>query len=156
MGIITYKKSIITLLFFLLFSPVVLNAAIYKTYTQWETDALFVAWLIDRYVEKDSKFVVTEKGTFIEAKYAINTPNSRFRRSAKETAFESALRIFNIHNGCTDILIPIIRILELAPWRKSEYTHVLTFENDIMTRLKQQDISAAFDYIDSYCKENEK
>ena len=155
MGITAYKKSIIVLFAFVLFlSP--LNATVYKTYAQWEVDALFVAWLINRHVEKDSEFIIVKKGTLIEAKYAINTPNSRFRRSAKETAFESALREFNIRNSCTDTLTPIIRILELAPWRKSEYHHVLTFESDLVTRLKQQDISAAFDYIDSYCKENEK
>ncbi len=155
MGRTTYKKYLIILFSFLLFlAP--LNASVYKTYSQWEVDALFVAWLIKRYVEHDSEFVIVKKGTFIEKKLSINTPNSRFRRSAKETAFESALREFNIRNSCTDILTPIIRILELAPWRKSEYHHVLTFENSVVTRLKEQDISAAFNYIDRYCKENEK
>jgi hypothetical protein len=155
MGVATYKKSIIVSLVFLLFSSS-LNAVVYKTYAQWEVDALLVAWLISRYVEKNSKFEVVEKGTYIEKRYAINTPNSKFRRSGKETAFESALRQLNIHNSCTNILTPIIRIIELAPWRKSEHIHVLAFESDVMVQLQQQDISAAFNYIDNYCRKNEK
>lgn len=155
MGIITYKKTLIILLISLFYlSP--LNASVYKTYSQWEIDAVFVAWLINRHVEKDSEFIIVEKGVFIESEYAINTPNSRFRRGGKETAFESALRQLNIHTSCTDSLTPIIRIIELAPWRKSEYIHVLTFESDIFTLLKKQDISAVFSYIDEYCKGEKK
>lgn len=155
MGFIAYNKSLI-LLFLSLLCLSSLNASVYKTYSQWEIDALFVAWLINRHVDKESEFIIVEKGAFIEPEYAINTPDSRFRRGGKETAFESALRQLNIHTSCTDSLTPIIRIIELAPWRKAEYIHVLTFESDIITLLNKQDISAVFSYIDEYCKGEKK
>lgn len=155
MGIIDYKKIVILLFIFLGLSSN-LNASIYKTYSQWEVDAVFVAWLINRHVDKQSEFIIVKKGTFIEKKYAINTPKSRFRRGGQETAFESALRQLNISTRCSDKLIPIIRILELAPWRKSEYLYVLNFENDVVNILEKDRIMKVFNYIDNYCKGEEK
>ncbi|RLA72838.1 MAG: hypothetical protein DRG78_23295 [Epsilonproteobacteria bacterium] len=155
MGIIAYRKIIVYLFVLLMFLSS-LNASVYKIYSQWEVDSVFVAWLINRYVDRESEFIVVEKGMSIDNQYAINTPNSRFRRSAKETAFESALRQFKISNSCTDKLIPIIRVVELAPWRKSEYLYILNFESDIVRLLNEENISAAFDYIDSYCKEKKR
>ncbi len=155
MGFNAYKKIVVLWLISLILLSS-LYASIYKTYAQWEIDALFVAWLISRHVDKDAEFRVVPKGTSIEAKHAINTPNSRFRRSGRETAFESALRYYNIHNDCSNNLIPIIRLLEMAPWRKSEDLHILSFEKDVVTRLKDGNISAVFEYIDNYCKGEEK
>jgi len=155
MGIVAFKKTIILLfVYFSIASS--LNASVYKTYTQWEVDAIFVSWLINRYVDKQSEFIVVKKGTFIDEEYAINTPKSRFRRGGKETAFESALRQLNIRNNCSDALVPIIRILELAPWRKSEYLYVLNFENNLVNILEKDGIEKVFNYIDNYCKGEER
>ena len=107
MGLIIYKKIVVLVFIFSLFFTS-LNASVYKTYSQWEVDAIMVAWLIHSYVEKDSEFMLVEKGSYIDKDYAINTPNSKFRRGAKETAFESALRQLRIGNSCTDKLVPII------------------------------------------------
>ena len=155
MGIIAYKKIIILLFVFLGFFSN-LNASTYKTYSQWEVDAVFVAWLINRHVDKESEFIIVQKGTPIEKEYAINTPSSKFKRGGKETAFESALRYFDISNSCSDRLIPIIRILELAPWRKSEYLYVLNFESDMVDVLNKDGIQEVFNFIDNYCKGAEK
>jgi len=155
MGFNAYKKIVVLWLISLMLLSS-LHAAIYKTYSRWEIDSLLVAWLISRYIDKDAAFRIVPKGTHIEAKYAINTPNSRFRRSGRETAFESALRYYNIHNYCSDKLTPIVRVLEMAPWRKSEDIYILRFESDIITRSKDENISALFEYIDNYCKGEEK
>jgi hypothetical protein len=151
MGFNAYKQ-IIAVWFVSLMLISSLHASVYKTYTKWEIDALFVAWLINRHVDKSAEFHVVPKDTYIERKYAINTPNSRFRRSGRETAFESALRYYHIHNNCSNKLIPIIRVLEMAPWRKSEDIHILNFESDVVSLLKDENISAVFRYIDNYCK----
>ena len=151
MGKTITKKLLIAGLIAMILLPS-LYASVYKTYTRWEIDALFVAWVISRHVEPQAQFIVIPKGSDIEPPFAINTPKSRFRRSGRETAFESALRYYKIHTACTEKLTPIIRILELAPWRKSEDPKVLGFENDIHTILQESNISAAFDYIDHYCK----
>ncbi len=155
MGFNAYKKIVVLWLISLMLLSS-LHASVYKTYLQWEIDAVFVAWLISRHVDKDAEFHIVPKGTYIETKYAINTPNSKFRRSGRETAFESALRYYNIHNNCSDKLIPIIRVLEMAPWRKSEDIHILSFESDVVTLLKDENISVVFGYIDTYCKGEEK
>ena len=155
MGFNMYKKIVVLWLVpFMLLSS--LFASEYKTYSRWEIDAVFVAWLISRHVDKNAEFHVVPKGTHIETKYAINTPNSRFRRSGRETAFESALRYYHIHNDCSDKLIPIVRVLEMAPWRKSENIHILKFESDAVRLLKDENLSAVFGYIDNYCKGKEE
>ena len=155
MVIITNKRTLILLVTSLVYlSP--LHATVYQTQSRWEVDAVLVAWLINRHVETDSEFILVEKGTLIDAMHAINTPNSRFRRSAQETAFESALRQFNIHNSCSDVLTPMIRLIELAPWRMNEHSHAKMFERDILALSETQDISAAFEYIDSYCQNDKK
>jgi len=151
MGLIIYKKIVVLVFIFSLFFTS-LNASVYKTYSQWEVDAIMVAWLIHSYVEKDSEFMLVEKGSYIDKDYAINTPNSKFRRGAKETAFESALRQLRIGNSCTDKLVPIIRVVELAPWRKSEYLYILNFEQEIVTLLHKDGLNSTFLYIDNYCK----
>ncbi len=155
MGFNAYKKIVVLWLSSLMLLSS-LHASVYKTYSQWEIDALFVAWLISRHIDKDAAFRVVPKGTHIDKDFAINTPNSKFRRSGRETAFESALRHYNIHNDCSNKLIPIIRVLEMAPWRKSEDMYILNFESDVVTCLKDGNISAVFEYIDNYCKGEEK
>ncbi len=155
MGFNAYKKILVLWLISLMMLPS-LHASVYKTYAQWEIDALFVAWLISRHVDKDAEFSIVPKGIYIAKEFAINTPNSRFRRSGRETAFESALHYYTINNDCSNKLIPIIRVLEMAPWRKSEEMYILRFESDVVTRLKDGNISAVFEYIDNYCKGEEK
>lgn len=151
----SFARSLIYLFMALSFS-LSLNASTYKTYTQWEVDALMSAWLISRFVESDAKFSIVKKGSIIDKEYAINTPNSKYRRGAKETAFESVLRQFSISDSCTKSLIPIIRVVELAPWRKSEYLYILNFENEIVDILNKDGIERAFIYIDNYCKKGER
>lgn len=155
MGFDAYKKIVVLWLTSLILLSS-LHASVYKTYSQWEIDAVFVAWLISRHVDKDAAFRIVPKGTQIDKDFSINTPNSKFRRSGRETAFESALRHYNIHNDCTNKLVPLIRVLEMAPWRKSEDIHILSFESDVVKLLKEENLSAVFGYIDNYCKGEKK
>lgn len=155
MGFNAYKKIIALWLTFLMLVSS-LPASVYKTYSQWEIDAVFVAWLISRHVDRDATFRIVPKSTQIDKNFSINTPNSKFRRSGKETAFESALRHYNIHNDCTNTLVPVIRVLEMAPWRKSEDIHILNFESHVVKLLKEKGLSDVFGYIDNYCKGKKK
>ena len=151
MGINHYKKRLITLcITLLLFTPV--SAATYSTYKQWELDAILAAWAIKHYVDKESHFKRVAKSEKIPPAYAINTSYAQYRRSAQETAFESVLRQHDIHDHCTQELVRIVRVVELAPWRKSEYLDILTFEQELLTLLKQKNVAAGFDYIDHYCQ----
>ena len=127
----------------------------YKSYVPWETDSIFVAWLIKRYVDKNAVFSTVPKPQKIDKEYAINTSNSKMRRSSRFTAFEAAVRIYNINDLCIDKLKPVIRILEMTPWRKHEDMNSFRFEEGIVKLFPKesgiQSLEKAFTYIDKYC-----
>ena len=129
----------------------------YKSYMPWETDSIFVAWLIKRHVDKDAVFSAIKKPQKIEKKFAINTSYSDMRRSSRFTAFEAAARIHNVSNECVDKLRPIIRVLEMTPWRKHEDMRSFRFELGIVPlfpeKSGQQSLEDVFNYIDKYCEE---
>lgn len=129
----------------------------YKSYMPWETDSVFVAWLIKRHVDKDAVFSAIKKPEKIEKEFAINTSYSDMRRSSRFTAFEAAVRIYKIDDKCVDKLRPIIRVLEMTPWRKHEDMRSFRFEEGIVplfpTESGQQSLEEVFMYIDNYCKE---
>ena len=153
-GRVTFKKNIIFILI-ILFGVHSAYARTYKTYAQWEVDAVAVAWLIQKYIDKEANFEIVKKETPIQAEQAVNTPNSRFRRTAKETAFESALRYYKIDSSCTKKIVPLVRVIEMAPWRKSEDMRVLNFEKDVVTKLQEEGIFAVFEYIDHFCEKGQ-
>ena len=128
----------------------------YKSYMPWETDSIFVAWLIKRHVDKNAVFSAVQKPEKIEKQFAINTANSDIRRSARFTAFEMAAYIYKIDNKCIDKLRPIIRILEMTPWRKHENMDAVHFEMEITPLFPkekgQQSLEKVFAYIDEYCR----
>lgn len=133
------------------------NGGHYKSYMPWETDSVFVAWLIKRHVDKDAVFSAINKPEKIEKKYAINTSYSSIRRSSRFTAFEVAARIFKVDNECVSKLRPIIRVLEMTPWRKHEDMRSYRFEEGIIALFPKQkgenSLERAFEYIDKYCKD---
>ncbi len=153
---VTFKKRVVFFFISLLLGGASLEALTYKTYAQWEVDAVAVAWVIHTYIDKNADFSIVKKGVHIKDELSINTPNSRFRRSAKETAFESALRYYKINNECTQKILPLVRVIEMAPWRKSEDLQVLNFEKDIVQTLEKKDIFATFEYIDQFCKKGQQ
>jgi len=128
----------------------------YKSYMPWETDSVFVAWLIKRHVDKDAVFSAIKKPEKIEKDFAINTSYSDMRRSSRFTAFEAAARIHDVNNECVDKLRPIIRVLEMTPWRKHEDMKSFRFEEGIVplfpSESGQQSLDKVFEYIDRYCE----
>lgn len=157
MGGAGIMKFILTLL--VLVNLLYAEGGHYKAYAPWETDSVFVAWLIKRYVDKEAVFSSVPKSEKIEKKYAINTANSRMRRSARFTAFEEAARIYKINNRCVEKLRPIIRILEMTPWRKEGNIRALRFEQAIVplfpSKTGEHSLEKVFAYIDNYCKDSE-
>lgn len=131
----------------------------YKAYAPWETDSVFVAWLIKRHVDKDAIFSTVKKPEPIEKAFAINTSYSDMRRSARFTAFEAAVRIHGVQDACVDKLRPIIRVLEMTPWRKHEDMRSFRFEEGIVPLFPsengQQSLEKVFVFIDKYCEEKE-
>ncbi len=145
------------LVFLLLVNLLYAEGRHYKSYVPWETDSILVAWLIKRYVDKDATFATVKKPTKIEKEYAINTSYSDMRRSSRFTAFEAAARIYKLDNVCIDKLKPIIRVLEMTPWRKHEDMRSFRFEEEIVplfpTESGEQSLDDVFNYIDKYCED---
>lgn len=130
-------------------------SAHYKTDRLWEIDSVLVAWLIKEHVDKEAIFSSIPRGERIEKKFSINTPYSPLRRNARYTAFDAAIRIYKVDSQCIDKIRPIIRVLEITPWRKHEYLEALKFEKALVPLLPSEpgegNLEDAFSYINTFC-----
>lgn len=119
-----------------------------------ETDSLLVAYVIKTYVDDKARFSVFE-GSGPKQGTPINTPDSPYRRNARFTAFDSVTRQHNVENSCIDTIRPIVRLLEMTPWRKHEVPEALRFERDLAELLPVKpgvtSFNEAFSFIDRYC-----
>jgi len=127
----------------------------YSAWVPWQVDSVVTAWLLKRYVHPGALFENVPRGTILSPERALDTPASPYRRSGRHTAFEETLRIHKIHIACADKLGPIVRMLELASWRKSENPEAEKFELELNRLMPQGPakggLDAAFSYIDQYC-----
>lgn len=132
-------------------------SAEYKNHYPFESDTILIAWLIKTYVDKDATFKSVPKGTKVDKDYALNTPNSPFRRNARFTAYEMAKRHFNVSDTCSDSLVKTIKVLEMMPWKKHEFIDILQFEEGLVPlfpeKIGNSDLSKVFIYINKYCKD---
>lgn len=127
----------------------------YATWIPWQVDSVVAAWVLKRYVEPGAVFESVPRGTPLPPERALDTPNSPYRRNGRQTAFDETLRINKVRFACADKLGPIVRMLELAPWRKSENPDAEKFELELNRLMPQGParggLEAAFAYIDQYC-----
>jgi hypothetical protein len=132
----------------------------FATWAPWQPDSLLVAWVLKRHVFPNAQFEALNNGTPIPSDSALDTPDSPYRRSGMRTAFEEALRLNNIDTDCSRRLRPIIRTLELASWRKSEYPEAEAFESGLQPLLPMMPgkggLEAAFAYVDRFCASSVK
>lgn len=131
------------------------QAASYSTWVPWQVDSVAAAWVLKRYVQPDAKFSSVPRGTSLPTAMALDTPDSPYRRSGRMTAFEQALRLHKVDVSCRGDLKKVVRLLELAPWRKMENPAAEKFEHDLNLLLPAGPtaggLEAAFNYIDNYC-----
>lgn len=127
-----------------------------STWAPWEVDSTVTAWYLKRNVIQNAEFRSLPKGTHIEPEASIDIPDSPYRRDARNTAFDSAIKKHSITSSCTDKLAKIVRLLELAPWRKSTSTEAEAFERGILPLLPRQPsdggLEQAFGYLDKFCE----
>ena len=132
----------------------------FYSWSPWETDSVLTAWAIKRYVFQGAIFASVPKGETLEMAQAINTPDANYRRSGTKTAFEMAVYHHQLQFACLPTLKPLIRLLELAPWRKSTNSEAVKFEYHIKRLLpsqpQQHGLEPAFQYIDQYCQTHMK
>lgn len=134
-------------------------ATTFSTWAPWEIDSTVTAWYLKRNIIQNAEFTSLPKGTTIEHNTSIDIPDSPYRRSARTTAFDSAIKKHLIESRCTEKLAKIVRLLELAPWRKSTSAEAEAFERSILPLLPKNPsydgLEQAFDYLDKFCaKEN--
>jgi hypothetical protein len=128
---------------------------LYTTWAPWQADSVLAAWALKRFVDPDAQFESAAGGTRLPADRALDTPDSPYRRTAARTAFEEVVRLHKLDFACIERLRPIIRVLELARWRKSESPQAEGFESALSQRLPREPgrggLEPAFSYIDSFC-----
>lgn len=131
----------------------------YSTWVPWQVDSVVAAWVLKRYVHADAIFESVPRGTSLSPERALDTPASLYRRNGRQTAFDETLRINKLRFACADKLGPIVRMLELAPWRKSENPGAEKFESELNRLMPQGTtkggLEAAFGYIDRFCGNTE-
>lgn len=136
------------------------HANTYTTWAPWEIDSTVTAWYLKRNIAQNAKFKSVRKSTYIKPETSIDVPDSPYRRSAKLTAFDSAIRKHSIESFCTKKLVKMVRLLELAPWRKSTSAEAEAFERNIRPFLPKEPtvggLEQAFDYIDKFCNKVNK
>lgn len=127
----------------------------FTTWLPWQVDSVVAAWVLKRYVHPDALFESAPRGTDIPSERALDTPASPYRRNGRQTAFDETMRIHKLRFACADKLAPIVRMLELAPWRKSENPEAEKFELELNRLMPQGStkggLDSAFSYIDQYC-----
>ncbi len=86
----------------------------------------------------------------------INTSDSPYRRGARHTAFDVAVREFAIQNSCVKLLQRYNKILEITPWRKMEHSDAYNFERAIVPLFPKtpngRELQRVFSFIDSFCE----
>jgi len=149
-------RCLILLFIFMTVSPANAQSMIYKTWAPWEIDSFMAAWALKRYVHPEAKFVSLPKGTKTDPATTIDTPDAKYRRNATKTAFEEVVRIHKISMPCFDKIRPIVRLLELSRWRKSENREAEEFEDNLRSLLpkdtRKGNLEKAFEYVDKFCK----
>ena len=149
-------------IFIAFFCLILSNTALGQEYTlAWplETDSVLVAWLVHNHIDPEAVFTLhSPRPESAKPATAINTADSPFRRSFRFTAFDEATRIHHLESPCISRLKPMVRLLEMTPWRKSEYPDALQFERKLSNRLPTNPdhlaFADAFAFIDSYCRQS--
>ena len=151
---------LVRIVYSLLIFHCLVNAAIYYAYFPYETDTILTAWLIKKFQDSKAKFAGLQRGEAhrFPPKFQINTSISPYRRTARYTAFESAVKILNVKDKCVKKLIKVSRVLETASWRKQQFPNILVLERKIHNVLpknpKPNDFRKAFEIIDNYCRKD--
>lgn len=129
---------------------------LYLTWAPWQVDSVLAAWVIKRHVYPDADFGMVVRGAPIATAQAIDTPASPYRRNGMRTAFEETLRVHAVpEDACIGRLRSIVRVLELAAWRKVEWPDTERFELELLRMLPKEPskgrLEPAFEYIDRFC-----
>lgn len=131
------------------------QAGTFETWAPWEVDSVVSAWALRRFVDPQAVFVTRLKGSPVSARASIDTPDSDYKRGARSTAFDEVVRRNQAASPCLEKLAPIVRTLELSPWRKSADPLSEAFEQGLVPLIPQglgvASLEPAFAYIDAFC-----
>jgi hypothetical protein len=129
----------------------------FSTWAPWETDSVAAAWVLKRQVYPDATFQSLPRGTAIEG-LALDVPTAPYHRTATSTTFEAAIEQHHLQTPCVARLTPLIRLLELAPWRKSTNPDAEAFEARLAPLLPLEPtvggLDKAFALLDTFCQED--
>ena len=128
----------------------------FSTWAPWESDSVATAWVLKRHVYPDATFQSLPRGTPIDG-LSLDVPTAPYHRTATATTFEAAIQRHNIQTPCVARLTPLLRLLELAPWRKSTNPEAEAFEARLVPLLPMEPtaggLEKAFAVLDTFCQE---
>ncbi|MEW6167766.1 MAG: chromate resistance protein ChrB domain-containing protein [Pseudomonadota bacterium] len=126
------------------------------TWEPWEPDTAVAAWVLARFVDPNLRFESYPRGTRLQAVEALDTPDARYRRSARETATEAVVRIHRVAQPCLGPIVEWVRVIEIGKWSKAAVPQAEAFEAGLVARLPQGqsgpvDVGPVFEWLDRQC-----
>lgn len=131
------------------------SAQTFETWAPWEVDTVVSAWTLKRFVDPSAEFLSKPKGAPVSGAFSLDTPDSPYKRGARNTAFDEVVRRNALASPCLERLAPIVRTLELSPWRKSAHPESEAFEQGLVPLLPgapEGSLEPAFHYLDEFCR----
>lgn len=132
------------------------EAAEFSTWAPWEPDSAATAWLLSRHVDPEARFTAVERRLAVPPESGIDTPDALYRRGATSTTFDSAVKRHGIAAPCIARLAPILRTLELIPWRKAADPQAEDLEITLVPLLPkgpgEGGLEQAFAFFDAFCE----
>ena len=137
--------------------------SVWKTWDVLEPDTCASVWLIKRYVDPGASFVFLPKGTPVDGR-TFDTPDSKLRRYATASTYESVLREYRISDPVAIEIGTYIHEIEINPWARKSTSPSIEVENrvrDLTAKAANKEdlvtkVLSYFDQLDSELKTRSK
>lgn len=145
-------KSKLTLIYFLaiISLSVFSNQKIYTVKGIPELDKSAALWVIQKFKFPSAEVVFAVKTNIPQNAVSVDFPGALIERPGNKTAFESAIRHFNLKDKSLDKMIPILRDLEINKWgqkRTAEAPGLIVLHNGFVFSGKNEKEVMKSDWI---------
>ena len=98
----------------------------------FEADKLACVWLVKRFIEPDAEFLFFPKQKIIDRGIAFDTPNSRFKRTYNQSAFEAFIAHYRLSDPRLAQIALWIHDIEINVWEKKAFAQSRKIEIFVM------------------------
>ena len=104
------------------------NDDLYVTWAGAEPDKGASMWLIKRYVSPNAEIRLIPVDTSPASGTAFDIPQARYRRTHRESTFESLLRDYPINDPFVEKIGQLMHDIEINLWRPKRFPESITIE----------------------------